>query len=182
MKRKGFTLIELLITVIIAVVIAAATFLDYSGKKQSTDLTAVTQEAGTLVREAQSRTMAGDQNGTTGNGFWGVQFSNSTNTLPFYALFYATSTAGVASGTVTGHYSLPSTIAYTTSSIATGGTVYVYYSSGLTPGISPGAHEACTGFSCPSGTSTIMVGLYTLNQIPLLSSTISIVPSGGVSY
>jgi prepilin-type N-terminal cleavage/methylation domain-containing protein len=182
MKRKGFTLIELLITVIIAVIITAATFLDYSGKKQGADVTATTQQAGTLVREAQNRTMAGDQNGTTGAGFWGVQFSNATNTSPFYALLYATSTAGIASGTVIGRYSLPSTIAYTTSSIATGGTLYVYYSNGLTPGVPPGAHEICSGYTCPAGTSTIAIGLYAVYQTPILSSTISIVASGGVSY
>jgi prepilin-type N-terminal cleavage/methylation domain-containing protein len=182
MKSKGFTLIELLVTVIITVIIAAAMFLDYSGKKLGTDLTSATQEAGTLVREAQSRTMAGDQDGTTGTGFWGVQFSNVTNTPPFYALFYATSTAKVASGSVIGHYALPSTIAYTTSSIAAGGTLYVYYSNGLTPGTVPGAQETCTGYSCPAGTSTITVGLYAVNQTPILSSTISIIPSGEVNY
>ena len=126
--------------------------------------------------------MAGDQNGTTGAGFWGVQFSNVTNTVPFYTLFYATSTAGLATGAVIGHYALPSTIAYTTSSIATGGTLYVYYSSGLTPGTLPGAYEVCSGYTCPVGTSSIVIGLYTAYQIPVMSSTISIVPSGGVSY
>lgn len=182
MDKKGFTLVELLITIIIAVAISAVTFLNYAQKKSNTEMTATAQEAGALVREAESRTIAGDQNGTTGNGFWGVQFTNATNTTPYYSLFYATSTAGVASGTTVGRYTLPTSVSYVTSTIVAGGTLYFYYTSGFVPGAVIGAHETCVGYTCPAGTSTIMIGFYTPRSKPVLSSTVSIIPSGGVSY
>jgi prepilin-type N-terminal cleavage/methylation domain-containing protein len=179
MKHKGFTLVELLMTITIAIILGTVVFVSFSGKKNGTDLSSTTQEIVTLLHEAQSRTIAGDQNGTTGNGFWGVQFTNATNTTntaPYYLLFYATSTAGLATANTIGHYPLPPTISYTTSSIAAGGTLSVYYSS------PPGVYEVCSGYTCPAGTSTIVVGLLLPFQKPILSSTILIAPTGEVSY
>ncbi len=182
MKDKGFTLVELLITMAIMIVLGLVLFSSYSGKKNATDLSSATQEIVTLLHEAQSRTIAGDQNGTAGIGFWGVQLSNPSGTSPFYALLYATSTARIASGTVIGHYPLPTSVAYASSSIPTGGALYVYYANGLPSGGALGAYEICSGYSCPTGTSTIVIGLSTRYQKPPISSVISVVPTGEVSY
>jgi prepilin-type N-terminal cleavage/methylation domain-containing protein len=185
MNQKAFTLVELLMTIAIAVVLGVVVFASYSGKKNGTDLSSTTQEIVALLHQAQSRTVAGDQNGTTGNGFWGVELINGTGTVtPFFSLFYATSTARLASASLVGHYFLPGTVSYTTSSIAAGGTLNVYYSNGLSAGgnISPGVYELCNGYTCPVGTSTIIIGLYMPFQKPVLSSTISILPTGEVSY
>lgn len=182
MNRKGFTLLELLVTIGIIVVLSAVMFMNNSGKRSSTEFAAATQQVATLLREAQSRTLAGDQNGTTGNGFWGVSLVNATTTSPSYSLFYATSTAALASASVVSRYTLPSAITYTTSSIASGGTLYVYYSSGLTSGGTPGVSSSCVGYTCPVGTTTIIIGLIAPKRSPVASSTLSIVPTGGVSY
>lgn len=177
MKNKAFTLVELLITIAIAIVLGVVVFASYSGKNNSTDISSATQEIVALLHQAQSRTIAGDQNGTTGIGFWGVELINGTGTVtPFFSLFYATSTARLASASLVGHYFLPGTVSYTTSSIAAGGTLYVYYSA------SPGVYETCSGYTCPAGTSTIAVGLYMPLQKPILSSTILIAPTGEISY
>jgi prepilin-type N-terminal cleavage/methylation domain-containing protein len=177
MKNKAFTLVELLITIALGVILGVVIFSSYAGKKNGTDLSSTTQEIIALLHQAQSRTVAGDQNGTTGNGFWGVRLTNGTSAVtPFFSLFYATSTAGLASANLIGHYLLPATVSYTTSSIAVGGTLYVYYSA------SPGVHEVCSGYTCPAGTSTIAVGIYMPLQKPVLSSTILIAPTGEISY
>jgi prepilin-type N-terminal cleavage/methylation domain-containing protein len=185
MSRRGFTLIELLIVVVISVVIGIVAFANYSGKQGKTSMQAVSQEAATSLREAQSRTLAGDENGTSWEGFWGIKFSNSTSTPAYFALFYATTTTAVASGTVSlvnGDTDLPPGIAYATSSVASGGSMFVYFSNGTAPaGMQPGAYAYCQGFSCPA-TSTITVSLYTPTQQPSLSSTLTIAPTGEVSY
>ncbi|MDR3402409.1 MAG: hypothetical protein P4L99_07915, partial [Chthoniobacter sp.] len=80
------------------------------------------------------------------------------------------------------HYNFPVTVSFTTSTIAAGGTLYVYYSNGLSTGAAPGAYEVCSGYTCPAGTSTIAIGIYMPFQNPVLSSTISVFPTGGVSY
>ena len=51
---------------------------------------------------------------------WGVHFANPTGTAPFYALFTTSYSAGTVVGTP---YLLPTTVAYTTSTLAAGATL-----------------------------------------------------------
>ncbi len=184
MKHRGFTLIEMLIVIAIVMVIGVALLLSAPGEKASLQVTSVTQEIATTLREAQSRTMSGDENGQTVSGFWGVEMANTTATTPYFGLFFATSTAGITSSIalVGGHYALPSSVAYTTSTLPVGGSLFVYYSAGgVAPGQPIGAYGICGGFTCPA-TTTISVGLYESRTTPLVSTTISIAPTGEVGY
>lgn len=185
MKRSGFTLAEMLVVVGIVMVLGVILMLSSPGEPASVGAVSVTQQIATLLREAQSRTLTGDLNGQTASGFWGVEIMNATNTSPFYSLFFATSTANVASSSVTnvnGRNLLPPMVAFATSSVPAGGTLYVYYSSGtFPPGQAIGAYGVCTGFTCPA-TTTITLSLYEFRSSPPVSTTITIAPTGEVSY
>jgi len=155
--KKGFTLVELIIVFGLMIAISAVAFAILATRKVNTDLTSTTQQIATLLRQAQSD--AAEQEGDVP---WGVHFSNATNTPPFYALFttnYSTST------TVGNLYQLPSTVAYRTSTLASGATLDVIFSS-------------ITGFSSVSTS----IGFYLPKQSSAFSSTISIASSGIVSY
>jgi hypothetical protein len=91
-----------------------------------------------------------------------VHFANTTATAPFYALFAG---GGYRTSTVVGLYILPSTVAYQTSTLASGATLDVIFSS-----IS-GAPSVSTS-----------IGLYMPKQNTAFSSTIFIASSGEVSY
>ncbi len=184
MRHRGFTLTEMLIVIAIVMVLGVALLLSAPGQKASLQVTSATQEIATTLREAQSRTMSGDENGQTTNGFWGVEMANTTATAPYFGLFFATSTANITSSIslVGGRYALPSSIAYTTSTLPSGGTIFVYYSAGgVSPGTPIGAYGICGGFTCPA-TTTISIGLYESRTMPLVSTTISIAPTGEVGY
>jgi hypothetical protein len=91
-----------------------------------------------------------------------VHFSNPSGTTSFYALFQTSySTATVVGGL----YRLPPTVAFTTSTIASGATLDVIFSS-------------LTGISSVSTS----IGLYMPKQNTAFSSTISIASSGTVTY
>jgi len=155
--KQGFTLIELLVVIALTIAIGAVIFANIAGRKSTTDLTAATQQVVVLLRQAQSDAM-----GQESDVAWGVHFANPTGTAPFYALF----TTSYSTGTVVGSpYLLPSTVAYTTSTLAAGATLDVI-------------------FSLISGVSSVStsIGLYMPEQNAAYSSTISITPSGEVSY
>ncbi len=156
-RRNGFTLIEILVTVAIIVIIGAVVAVNISQRRVDTDLTSTTQEIATTLRQAQSDSMA-VENGTT----WGVHFSNSTATAPFYALF---SGSNYSSGTAAGYYRLPSTVAYQPSTLAPGAAIDVVFS-------------AVSGATL----STATIGLYMPNENAAFSSTISVSLTGAVSY
>jgi prepilin-type N-terminal cleavage/methylation domain-containing protein len=154
--KKGFTLVELI--VVIAVMIAAGiiAFVGLGSRKAESDLSFTTQEIATLLRQAQIDSMNQE-----GDVPWGVHFVNSTGTAPFYALF----TTSYSTATVVGNqYRLPPDIAYTTSTLASGATLDVIFSpiSGVT--------------------SATAIGFYTVKQVQVFSSTISVTSSGAVSY
>lgn len=184
MKKLGFTLVELLVVVGIVIVMGIALFLSSAGRPASLNLTTTTQEIATLLREAQNRTLTGDENGQSARGFWGVEIVNSTATTPYYSLFFATSTANITSSVsvVGGRNVLPPYVSYATSSVPSGGTFYVYYSSGANPPGTPlGAYAACAGFTC-SASTTFTVGLYEMRTSPPASTTLTVAPTGEVSY
>lgn len=155
--KKGFTLIELVVVVGIIIVVGAVLFASLGTRKSTTDLTATTQQIGSLLRMAQIN--AAQQKSNTA---WGVHFANSSGSIPFYALFQTSySTATVVGGL----YRLPSTVAYVTSTLASGATLDVIFSS-------------LTGVSSVSTS----IGFYMPKQNTAYSSTISISSSGTVTY
>jgi prepilin-type N-terminal cleavage/methylation domain-containing protein len=155
--KKGFTLIELVVVLALIIATGVVVFANLAGRKSTTDLTAATQQAGGLLRQAQSDAMQQESDVP-----WGVHFANTTGTAPFYALF----TTSYSTGTVVGSpYLLPTTVAYTTSTLAAGATLDVI-------------------FSPLSGVSSVStsIGFYMPQQSATFSSTISIASSGEVSY
>jgi type II secretory pathway pseudopilin PulG len=158
MKRStsGFTLIELIVTLGVFIVISGIVLVNITGQRTQTDINDVTEQIGATLRQAQSDSMA-QENGVS----WGVHFENSTGTSPFYALFYSS----YSSSTIVGHYPLPASVAYNTSTFASGAMLDVIFSQ-------------VTGVSSVS--TSIM--LYMPKESAALSSTISIASSGAISY
>lgn len=152
--RRGFTLVELLVTAALIVVIGVVALVNLGGKRNDTNVVAAAQQVATLLRQAQSDSMAQE-----GDVSWGVHFANSTNTTPFYALF----SGSYATGTIVGRYHLPATVAYRTSTLASGATLDIIFSQ------VSGAASASTS-----------IGLYMPNTA--FSSTISVASTGAVSY
>jgi len=160
--RKGFTLVELLVVFGIMIAISAIVFANLAGKRSNTDLTATTQQVATLLRQAQSDAVAQENGAAQGSSVsWGVHFSNTTTTQPFYALF----TGSYGATTTVGYYLLPPTVAYRTSTLAAGATLDVIFS-------------PITGAASVSTS----IGFYMPEENAAFSSTISVASSGAVSY
>lgn len=156
-SRGGFTLIELIVVFGLMLALGIVTFMNLASRKTDTDLTATAQQIATLLRQAQTDAAAQE-----GDVPWGVHFANPTNTAPFYALF----TTSYSTTTIVGnHYQLPPTVAFTTSTLASGATLDVIFS-------------PVTGFSSVSTS----IGLYMPKENTAFSSTISIASSGIVTY
>ena len=161
--RKAFTLIELVLVLGIMIVIGAIVFATLAGRRSNADLTSVTQRVATLLRQAQSDAVAQQNGAVAGSSVsWGVHFANTTATAPFYAIFAGSSYS--ATSTV-GYYALPLTVAYQTSTLASGAALDVIFS-------------PITGVA---QTST-SIGFYMPKENTAFSSTISIASSGAVSY
>lgn len=154
--KRGFTLIELLVVSLLMVIIGGIVVVNLAGRRVDTDVVVTTQQIATLLREAQSDSMTQKNEAS-----WGVHFSNSTSTQPFYALF----SGSYATGTVAGQYPLPSTVAYRTSTLPAGATLDITFSQ------VSGAASASTS-----------IGLYMPKENAAFSSTISIASTGAVSY
>ena len=155
--KKGFTLVELIVVIALIIASGAVVFANLAGRRSTTDLTAATQQIGVLLRQAQSDAVEQESDVA-----WGVHFANPTGTAPFYALFTTSYSAGTVVGTP---YLLPTTVAYTTSTLAPGATLDVIFSP----------------ISGAPSTST-SIGLYMPGQSAAFSSAISISPSGEISY
>lgn len=155
-SRSGFTLIELLVTLAIFIILGGVVLVNFAGRRTDTDLVDTTEQIGATLREAQSDAMA-QKNGVA----WGVHFSNSTATAPFYVLF----STSYSSATTAGYYPLPTSVAYNTSTLASGATLDVIFS------------EVTGGASVSTS-----IGLYMPKENVAYSSTISVASSGAVSY
>lgn len=158
--RRAFTLIELLVTMAILIVLSVVTTFSLSGGRNSNDVTDTAKQVATLLREAQSNSMA-DQNGAS----WGVYFSNATSSGfgsgPFYALF-----AGTAYSTSTlqgGQYRLPQAVGYANAFLPSGATTSITFA------IVSGVASASTS-----------IQLYSIAE-PALSSTITVASSGAIA-
>lgn len=152
--RKGFTLIEIIVVMFIMIVAGIVAVTSLSTRRRAADLTTAAQELGSVLREAQSRSMAESQGDA-----WGVHLANTTGTAPFYALF---STA-YSSATVIAYYRLPSTVQYTTSTLASGSSTDIIFS-------------AITGAA--SASTTIGLNLISTGN----NAAVSVASSGAISY
>lgn len=139
------------------IAMGAVVFASLSQRKSSADLSATVEQVGSLLRQAQSDAMAQESDAA-----WGVHFANPTGSTPFYALFrtsYSTTTI------VSGPFHLPGTVAYITSTLASGATLDVIFSS-------------ISGLASASTS----IGFYMPKQNTAFSSTILIASSGQVTY
>lgn len=93
---KGFTLIEVVISVSILALLGVVATVTFFGSQRDTDFSAVAQKVVATLREAQTRSMSGEQTST-----WGVNFSTSTPTGNFFSLFHGTSYASATATTTT---------------------------------------------------------------------------------
>jgi prepilin-type N-terminal cleavage/methylation domain-containing protein len=154
--KKGFTITELLTTIAILVIIAGVTTLSLLNRRNTVDLKTTAQQMGGILREAQSDAMSQSQGVA-----WGVRFSNTTTTRPFFALF-ASSTFSTSSAQA--YYFLPTSVNYATSTVASGSSTDVVFSqvSGV-----PTASTTITIISVASSTQ---------------SSTVTISASGAIIY
>jgi type II secretory pathway pseudopilin PulG len=118
--RKGFTLIELLVTTAIIIGIGVIALVGLSGRKGSNDLLTTGAKITTLLRQAQSDSVAQE-----GGNQWGVYFSNATNTAPFYALY---SSSTYSTSTTVAAYPLPPSVGYLASVIPSGSSTSVSFS------------------------------------------------------
>lgn len=151
--RNGYTLAELLIVIAVITILSLVSLAGFVNRRNNSQLDSTAASIVGLLREAQSRSVS-----QSGSASWGVRFDNGDK--PFFALFsvpYGTST-------VAGHNALSAWVAYSTSSVASGSHAEVIFSQ-------------VSGTA--SGSSTISVYLI---QNPQVSSTITIAPSGAVSY
>jgi type II secretory pathway pseudopilin PulG len=155
-SRSAFTIFELLIVIGLIAIIAAVSFFSLFGRHTSADLTGAKTQIVAVLREAESRS-AGDDQGVS----WGVHFSNTTNTAPFFALFYSS----YAATTTAGYYALPPSVGYVTSTLAIGS------SSDITFAPLSGAASVSTS-----------VELYSKADRVLFATTISVASSGEVSF
>jgi type II secretory pathway pseudopilin PulG len=153
-ERKGISIIETLIVVALIAIFGMVSLTNLLGRRGTNEFNGTVKQMGALLREAQSRAMS-QASGTT----WGVHFSNATSGA-FFALFAGPS---YSTSTQRGYYKMPQTMAYTTSTIASGATKTVTFTQ-------------ITGF-----TASTTIGLYSLRTASL-SSTISIASSGAVAY
>lgn len=115
---KGFSLIEMIIVIAIIAIIAAVSLFNLTRSKNRTTLDSTTRQISALLREAQNRSMSQDSGNT-----WGVHFENSTNTTPFYSLFYNS----YGASTTIGRYTLPNLVRYSTSSLGQGSSTEITF-------------------------------------------------------
>ena len=154
-RRGGFGMIEIALAAALAIVLAIIIAPSFLGRRSSMELDGASGQIAALLREAQSRSAAGDRGSS-----WGVHFENTTATRPFYALFrgvYGTST-------VAGLYSLPSAVGFSTSTLGSGSSTEIVFAriSGL-----------------PSASFKISMFLLSDSR---RSSTVRVATSGAVSY
>jgi prepilin-type N-terminal cleavage/methylation domain-containing protein len=115
---SAFTLVEVLISVAIVAVIGIVAMISFFGAKNSADLKDTSQQIAAILHQAQSQAISGAQGVP-----WGVHFENSSTTRPFYALF----SGAYSPSTTANRFTLPTDVAYATSSVPYGGSIDVIF-------------------------------------------------------
>lgn len=118
-KRGGFSLIELSIVIVFVGVVSVVAVTTLWSSRSKTEIDSSAKQIVALLREAQSRSVAQED-----NSVWGVYFENSTATTPFYALFKGSS---YSSSSVVTRKILPGRVQFPTSSISSGGTLTITF-------------------------------------------------------
>lgn len=88
-SKKGFTLFEVILVLAILAIMSTISFLYLGGYKLSADLEESAGQLSSKLREAQNKSMIGENNSS-----WGIHFDNITSTDPFIELFYGSSYPG----------------------------------------------------------------------------------------
>lgn len=83
---KGFTLIEMITVVAILAILGTVGMLSFTGFQRDPDLTVSTEKIVGTLREAQTRSMAGEQTST-----WGVHFDTTVPAASFFSFFHGAS-------------------------------------------------------------------------------------------
>lgn len=154
-RRSGFTMLEMTIVVTLIAIIGSVLVRGAFSFRGQKDMEGTMVRISSLLREMQAKSMA-----QASSSAWGVHFGNPVGGQPFFASFYGSYTTSTRSG----FYTLPSTLAYATSTVPIGGSVDVTFNY----------------FSGTTAASTT-VNIYIKNK-PQSSSTIVVSPSGAVSY
>ncbi|OGZ96469.1 MAG: hypothetical protein A2847_00275 [Candidatus Sungbacteria bacterium RIFCSPHIGHO2_01_FULL_50_25] len=113
MHEGGFSLLEVIIAISILIIITAAASVSFSSARQIRDLTTAGQNVLSMIRVAQSKTLAREDNSQ-----WGVRIEQ-TQVILFRGAMYAGSN-------VTEAYPLPPTIEIANVALADGATEIVF--------------------------------------------------------
>lgn len=113
-KRQGFTLIELVIVLGLMAVIGALAFASYATSRRVRDVVANGQNALSVMRTAQTRAIAGQD-----NTLWGVRLEANR-----FILFSGAAYAGSLATTI---YTLPATVEIANIALAGGGQEVVFH-------------------------------------------------------
>ena len=153
--KKGFTLIEVLLTVSIVVVLSTVAVINLSGNRRKADLDSATQQVAVLLREAQSNSVSQSKGST-----WGVHFDNTNPASAFYSLFYSANST-YASSVSAGQYPLPADICYATSSVGTGSSTDIIFSSisGAPAASATITFQLMSSGGCATATSSVVAGV-----------------------
>lgn len=149
--RRGVTLTELILVIAIIAVLGVITVPTLLGRRGKSDLENTTSQLVSLLREAQSRSVA-----QSSDSAWGVRFDNAVTSSPSFALFYGS----YSTSTVVRRNTLPRTLRYATSSITEGGSLEVMF-------------RKLSGFASSSASLRVEIV-----RIPTVSSTITVATSG----
>ncbi len=112
-RRTGFTLVEIAVTISILVVIGTLALVSFIGSRNTRDLATAGQEIVSVLRKAQARALAGENNMT-----WGVHF-DTTRAVLFRGPTYAGST-------LTETHLLPSSVTFYSVNLAGGGSDVIF--------------------------------------------------------
>lgn len=151
--RKGVSILELVLVMALTVIISGTALVNLTRRKSNTETATVVASIAALLREAQSRSV-----GQASSTSWGVHFENGTTS--FYALFSGT----YSTSSRENFYGLPNGIQFVTSTVAQNRYIEMTFTQ-----ISGAAQ----------GSSSVAIAR---TSSPLVSSTITVDPSGAISY
>lgn len=156
-SHSGFSIIELLLVLGITAILSTFIFAGFLKSRQENDLQNTARQIVSVLREAQNRSVVQAMNTN-----WLVWFYNATSSQPYYAL------RAVVTSTVTeiGHYVLPKSVAFSTSTLPLNSSSSIIF----------GSLSGKVAIA-----STTSIGLY-LTSNPTHSVTIVIATSGAVSF
>lgn len=125
--RKGFSLTEILIVIALIGISLIVIFSNFYNRRNYSAIQLTTIQIHSIIQEARNKSIYKEKNER-----WGVYFSNSTSTNPFYSLFYSY----YSTSTTVKKYNLTSSVEYDPSIIPLGGYMEVKFYQNGNPEIS----------------------------------------------